>query len=76
MWLFVITMRPLYVLLDCLDRYKPGTNFSMELSETSVQEFRKLNIAAQSAIERSEKIFEEIYRDLYESNKDKLISDS
>ncbi|MBP3419807.1 MAG: HAMP domain-containing histidine kinase [Marinifilaceae bacterium] len=59
MWLFVITMRPLYVLLNCLDRYKPGTNFSMELSETSVQEFRKLNIAAQSAIERSEKIFEQ-----------------
>ena len=25
---------------------------------------------------RSEKIFEEIYRNLYESNKDKLISDS
>ncbi len=59
MWLFVITMRPLYVLLDNLDKYKPGTNFSMQLSETSVQEFRKLNIAAQSAIERSEKIFEQ-----------------
>lgn len=59
MWLFAITMRPLYILLDCLDKYKPGTNFSLQLAETSVQEFRKLNIAAQSAIERSEKIFEQ-----------------
>ena len=59
MWLFAITMRSLYILLDCLDKYKPGTNFSLQLAETSVQEFRKLNIAAQSAIERSEKIFEQ-----------------
>lgn len=59
MWLFIITMRPLYHLLRVLDAYKPGTHFSMQFSETSIQEFRKLNIAAKSAIERSEKIFEQ-----------------
>ena len=59
MWLFVVTMKPLYQLLKVLDTYKPGTNFTMQLSKTSIQEFRKLNIAAQSAIERSEELFEQ-----------------
>ena len=58
MWVFHRSMRPLYELLHWLDRYTPGRRTEPVPDNTSVSEFRRLNAAAQRAVDRSEKLFE------------------
>lgn len=57
-WVFQRSMRPLYELLQWLDRYTPGRHTEPVPDNTTVQEFRRLNAAAQSAVDRSEELFE------------------
>ena len=57
-WVFQRSMRPLYELLHWLDRYTPGRRTEPVPDNTTVQEFRRLNAAAQSAVDRSEELFE------------------
>ena len=57
-WVFHRSMRPLYELLHWLDRYTPGRRTEPVPDNTSVSEFRRLNAAAQRAVDRSEKLFE------------------
>lgn len=57
-WIFQRSMRPLYELLHWLDRYTPGRRMEPVPDNTTVQEFRRLNAAAQSAVDRSEELFE------------------
>ena len=57
-WIFHRSMRPLYELLHWLDRYTPGRRTEPVPDNTSVSEFRRLNAAAQRAVDRSEKLFE------------------
>jgi hypothetical protein len=47
-----------------------------KLPHIGIEIVPRRSILSDANIRRSEKIFEEIYRDLYENNKDKLISDS
>lgn len=50
------TLRPLYALLKWLDNYNPGERLSPVPNDTSIREFCRLNQAAQSAVERSERM--------------------
>ena len=52
-------MRPLYVLLNWLDKYRIGTKNEPLHNPTQVSEFKKLNEAAIRYAERSEKMFEQ-----------------
>ena len=52
-------MRPLYNLLHWLDRYLPGRKFEAVPNDTNIPEFRRLNEAAQKAVERSEHLFDQ-----------------
>lgn len=52
-------IRPLYDLLHWLDRYLPGHKFEAVPNDTNIPEFRRLNEAAQKAVERSEHLFEQ-----------------
>lgn len=47
-----------------------------KLHHFEIEIFPQCSTLSGANMRRSEKIFEEIYRNLYESNKDKLISDS
>lgn len=47
-----------------------------KLHHLGIETVPRRSTLSDANMRRSEKIFEEIYRDLYESNKDKLISDS
>lgn len=53
------SMRPLYELLNWLDRYLPGRKPESVPNDTTIPEFRRLNEAAQKAVERSEHLFEQ-----------------
>ena len=53
------SMRPLYELLNWLDRYQPGHKHEDVPNETTIPEFRQLNEAEQKAVERSEHLFEQ-----------------
>lgn len=56
---FQRNMRPLYALLRWLDDYHPGTGNRSVPNDTTVAEFRRLNIAAQEALDRSEALHEQ-----------------
>ena len=58
-WVFYRNMRPLYALLHWLDGYVPGRSNGSVPNDTAVSEFRRLNEAAQQAVDRSEKLFEQ-----------------
>lgn len=58
-WVFYRNMRPLYVLLQWLDRYTIGGHNEPLHNNTSVSEFRKLNEAAVRYAERSEHLFDQ-----------------
>ena len=51
-------MLPLYELLHWLDSYAPGREVAPVPNDTSITEFRRLNVAAQQAVDRSEELFE------------------
>ena len=53
------SLRPLYDLLRGLDAYKPGSGRVDVNADTDVAEFRRLNSAAERAVQRSEEVFEE-----------------
>ena len=55
---FNYSMRPLYRLLEWLDRYQPGNGVDDLPSDTKTTEFMKLCESARSTIERAEKYFE------------------
>lgn len=57
-WVFQRSMRPLYELLRWLDDYTPGRKTAPVPDNTTVSEFRRLNEAAQRAVDRSEELFE------------------
>ncbi len=52
------SMRPLYILLNWLERYTPGDKHSIVPNDTKDTEFYKLNVAAQKAVDRSEDVYE------------------
>lgn len=52
------TLRPLYALLRWLDGYTPGQKHSNIPNNTDIKELRRLNEAAQSAVERSEELLD------------------
>ena len=56
--IFYTNMRPLYILLDWLDSYRPGCKPAPINNPTSVTEFKRLNVALQGAIDRSEQMLE------------------
>ena len=58
-WVFHRNMRPLYVLLHWLDKYRMGTANEPLVNNTRVTEFRKLNEAAIRNAERNEQLFEQ-----------------
>lgn len=55
---FYRNMRPLYILLEWLDSYLPGRKPTPINNPTPVTEFQRLNVALQSAIDRSEQMLE------------------
>ncbi len=57
--IFHRSMRPLYALLRWFDGYVPGRVCVPVPNDTRIAEFRRLNIAAQKAVDRSEHLFEE-----------------
>ena len=57
MWVFYRNMRPLYVLLHWLDKYRIGKGNEPLQNNTRVSEFRKLNEAAVRYAERSEDVY-------------------
>ena len=57
-WVFHYSMRPLYALLRWLDAYIPGRENAAIPNDTKISEFRKLNVAVQDAMIRSEEFFE------------------
>lgn len=57
-WVFYKSMHPLYALLNWLDRYRPGRKGEPVPNSTDIAEFRKLNMAVQSAIDRSQELHE------------------
>lgn len=57
-FVFNYSMRPLYRLLEWLDRYHPGNGVDNLPSNSHTTEFRKLTESARSTIERAEKFFE------------------
>ncbi len=59
MWIFYNSMRPLYALLHWLDGYVPGHKTVPVPNNTSITEFRRLNTAAQQAVDRSEELLEQ-----------------
>ena len=56
LWVFRKSMRPLYALLGWLDAYSPGKAPEPVPNDTDIEEFRRLNTAAQQAVERFEKL--------------------
>lgn len=57
-WIFHRNLRPLYALLAWLDAYTPGQCASPVPDDTDIKEFRRLNRAAQQAVDRSNELFE------------------
>lgn len=58
MLIFYRSMRPMYVLLEWLDSYRPGCKPQPIDNPTRISEFCKLNEALQKAIDRSEQMLE------------------
>ena len=58
MLIFYRNLRPLYILLEWLDSYHPGVNPKPINNPTRITEFKRLNVALQSAIDRSEQMLE------------------
>lgn len=56
-FIFYRSLKPLYKLLGWLDSYIPGSENGEIVNDTTVAEFRKLNIAVQSAMKRSEEVY-------------------
>lgn len=56
--IFYGNMRPLYAMLQWLDKYKPGVKPSPVPVDTQVKEFDRLGQALQSAVDRSEELVE------------------
>lgn len=52
------SLRPLYALLKWLDGYKPGDSAQSVPNDTYIKEFRRLNEAAQQAVNRSEELLD------------------
>ena len=57
-WVFHRNMRPLYGLLHWLDGYVPGQAHAPVPNDTRITEFRRLNEAAQQAVDRADDLFE------------------
>lgn len=57
-WVFHRNLRPLYVLLEWLDRYSVGGGNVPLDNETKVTEFRRLNEAAERSARRNRETFE------------------
>ena len=53
------SMRPLYDLLKWLDEYRPGGKNRPVPNRTRIEEFRRLNLAAQQAVDRSEALYQQ-----------------
>ena len=53
------SMRPLYDLLEWLDEYLPGGKNRPVPNRTRIEEFRRLNLAAQQAVDRSEALYQQ-----------------
>ena len=53
------SMRPLYDLLKWLDDYRPGGKNRPVPNRTRIEEFRRLNLAAQQAGDRSEALYQQ-----------------
>lgn len=53
------SMRPLYDLLKWLDDYRPGGKNLPVPNRTHIEEFRRLNLAAQQAVDRSEALYQQ-----------------
>lgn len=58
-WIYQRSNRPLYKLLDWLDKYKVGGKNTPLDNETDITEFKKLNEAAVKNMKRAEEVFEE-----------------
>ena len=58
MIIFRRSLQPLYDLLHWLDAYRPGCRPESVPNKTEVEEFRRLNVALQQAVDRSEELFE------------------
>lgn len=56
---FQRSMRPLYDLLKWLDNYRPGGKNRPVPNRTHIEEFRRLNLAAQQAVDRSEALYQQ-----------------
>ena len=56
--IFRRSLQPLYDLLGWLDTYHPGCRPESVPNSTNVEEFRRLNVALQQAVDRSEELFE------------------
>lgn len=56
---FQRSMRPLYDLLKWLDDYRPGGKNRPVPNRTRIEEFRRLNLAAQQAVDRSEALYQQ-----------------
>ena len=56
--IFYGNMRPLYAMLQWLDKYKPGVKPSPVPVDTQVKEFDRLGQALQGAVDRSEELVE------------------
>lgn len=56
---FQRSMRPLYDLLKWLDNYRPGGKNRPVPNRTRIEEFRRLNLAAQQAVDRSEALYQQ-----------------
>lgn len=59
LWMFRQNLRPLYVLLRWLDKYKVGTQNEPLHNKTDIIEFRKLNEAAIRNASRAENLFQQ-----------------
>lgn len=56
-WLFRSNLRPLYVLLDWLDKYRIGKENKPLVNSTEIVEFKKLNETVERHVGRAEKVF-------------------
>ena len=56
---YYYNMRPLYRLLEWLDKYRPGAKSAPVPDSSTVEEWKKLSMAAQQAMERAEYYFEQ-----------------
>lgn len=58
-WIYRTNMKPLYVLLKWLERYRLGRQNEELVNDTRVTEFRQLNEAALLSVRRSEQLFQQ-----------------